>query len=174
MKSSKGSQNPEFSTTPSSEIELGSNINMGESPLVGLEESAGMTGLPTEINPNKPFMKMHIMSSYGEVATVRIDKVDTESDIIGFYSKVFPKEAKDFENYIKVENEQLAKNSGMSKGGTIMRIGSIPEFIRVAFQFKYGLDFWEKPNAMTKFVRRWKGFMVGDHTRKSTKGVVIK
>lgn len=153
-----------------------SNINKKTSPLISIEEIAKNTvsGLPSELNPNAPKVTLHLLSDENEYACITLEKKTTDQEVVDAYSKFFPKEAKKFRDYIEIENANLHRSNGMSVGGRMMRIGSVPEFIRIAMQYIHGQDYWERPHQFNKFVRKFKGFAIGDHSKKETKGIIIK
>jgi len=125
-------------------------------------------------NLDKPFLNMHIMSSEGEIATIQLRKGMSAEDLVDDYIKAFPKEVKKFLEYVKARNQGLYNASGMSEHGTIMAIASIPELIHIGMMYLYGADYWDKKGAVVRFVQKFPKLMIGDHRRKTTKGVIIK
>lgn len=109
----------------------------------------------------------------GEFGVIEVRPGTTEEQIMDQYVRKFPKECKLFLTELANANASLNAASGMSKEGTMMVMGKIPEVLMCAMKF-IREDYWES-NARTRaFFRKFPKLMVGDHRVKSTKGVIIK
>ena len=123
---------------------------------------------------SKPVLNMHIMSDVGEIATIQLRKGMTAEQLVDDYVKAFPKECKKFLEYIRMRNQGLLHESGMSEHGSIMALGSIPETIKIGMAYLYGEHYWSKKSNLYGFFRKFPKFMIGNHRRKGTRGVIVK
>ena len=123
---------------------------------------------------SRPILNMHIISEENECKTIQLYKGMTDEELVGDYAKAFPLELKRFIKEVELDNQALVSSSGMSKNRSLMAIAKIPETIWIGMQYLRGEDYWERKGAVLKFVRRFPKLMIGDHTRKTTKGVIIR
>lgn len=115
---------------------------------------------------SKKFANIHYQSeSTGEYGTILIRFGTTVEDVMTQYCQHFPKEAKLFMEEIKMRNATLANQNGMSEGGRMMALGSIPEIIMTACKFLYGEDFWEDKKNSIAFFHTFPKLHVGQHRR---------
>lgn len=91
----------------------------------------------------------------------------TLDDIMSSYARQFPREASAYLTKCKEINASLHTDSGMSPGGRMMRLTSIPEFVLWATR-AIRRDYWDSKETIYAFIRRYPAFMLGDHTRKAT------
>lgn len=123
---------------------------------------------------SKRFANLHYQSeSTGEYGTILIRESTTIDDVLLQYCRYFPKEAKLFHDDVIQANSELASRSGLSQNRTMMSLGKIPEIIITACKFLFGENYWDDKKNMLDFLRSHPGFMVGDHTRKSTGNIII-
>lgn len=123
---------------------------------------------------SRPILNMHIVSEENECKTIQLYKGMTDEELVSDYAKAFPLELNRFIKEVELDNQTLASSSGMSKNRSLMAIAKIPETIWIGMQYLRGEDYWERKGAVLKFVRRFPKLMIGDHTRKTTKGVIIR
>ena len=121
---------------------------------------------------SKSILNMHIMSDEGELATIQLRKGMTAQQLINDYTKTFPKETKKFLEYIRMRNQGLLHESGMSEHKSIMDLGSIPEVIKIGMSFLFGEHYWSKKSNLYGFFRKFPKLMIGSHSKKTTKGVI--
>lgn len=89
------------------------------------------------------------------------------------YVLQFPKEFEVYKLKIKDVNSNLHTTTGMGKEGRMMAITQIPEFVLWCMR-AIKRDYWDDKKRCYDFVRRCPAFMIGDKTKKSTTGVIIK
>lgn len=109
----------------------------------------------------------------GEFGVIIVRPGTTEDDILTQYGQKFPRECALMINTIAELSGSLNRSNGMSKEGIIMALAKIPEVVFLAMRF-LDPEYWEKPNAMLRFVRKYPRFGMGDHSRKTTRGIIIK
>lgn len=97
----------------------------------------------------------------------------TLDDIVRAYALQFPLECKAYLLKVKETNAQLVHSNAMTAGKTMMKLTEIPEFIMWATR-AIRRDYWEDKARIYSFIRQFPAFMVGDHSKKETKGVIIK
>lgn len=102
-----------------------------------------------------------------EFGTIVIRANTTIEDVFRQYCRFFPKEAKLFKKEIEFKNQILLKKSGISAGGRMMALGSVPEVIMTACKFLYGEDYWDDKKNSIQFFRDNPGLMVGEHSVRS-------
>lgn len=123
---------------------------------------------------SRPILNMHIISEENECKTIQLYKGMTDEELLDDYAKAFPLEFSRFLKEVERENQELQNPTGMSKNKSMMAIAKIPETVWVGMQYLRGEDYWERKGAVLNFVRRFPKLMIGDHTRKTTKGVIIR
>lgn len=94
-------------------------------------------------------------------------------EIMKSYQIQFPKESSIYLAYVKKHTDELAKPTGMSSGGRMMRLTAIPEFVMWCMRAKQR-EYWSEKKNIYSFIRSYPKFMIGDHTLKHSKGTIIK
>lgn len=123
---------------------------------------------------SRKYANLHYQSdSTDEYGTITIRPNTTVEDVLTQYCRYFPKEAKLFREDVKSANQELLNRSGLSENRTMMSLGKIPQIIHTAMKFLEGERYWDDKRNMLDFIRSYPGFMVGDHTRKSTGNTLI-
>lgn len=109
----------------------------------------------------------------GEEGGMNVTSKTTLADVMQAYWQQFPKEAAAYLSKIADDNAQLHAPSGMSQGGRMMHVTSIPEFVLWAMRAKER-EYWDLKRTYS-FIRAYPKFMVGDKQQKETsKGIIIK
>lgn len=134
-----------------------------------------ITGLEHRIPRfDRKFANLHYQSEITrEYGTIIIRPNTTEDDIMNQYAQKFPRECKIYLSTIAGISKTLNTLTGMGKEGRVMFISKIPEIIYTAMKF-LNEDYWMSKEALYRFIRNYPKFMIGDHRRKDTKGVIIK
>lgn len=128
------------------------------------------------ISPNfkKKVVNMHYISAMtGEYGTIRLRPGMNEDDILKQYAMLFPRECAAYLHEIKATNQALYNTNGFSKERHMMAITKIPEILYTAMKF-FREDYWFDKKAFYNFVRKYPKFMIGDHSRKTTRGVHVR
>lgn len=125
-------------------------------------------------NFNRKTANLHYQSELtGEFATIVIRPNTTEDDVLSQYGQKFPRECAQMINTIQELSKSLNTPTGMSKEGVIMALAKIPEVVFLAMRF-IDVEYWEKPGAMLRFVRKYPRFGIGDHSRKDRGNIIIR
>lgn len=113
-----------------------------------------------------------ISSVTGEEGGMNVTGKTTLADVMQAYAQQFPKEAVAYLNKISDDNASLHTPSGMSQGGRMMHVTSIPEFVLWAMRAKER-EYWDLKRTYS-FIRSYPKFMIGDKQKKDTKGIIVK
>ena len=125
-------------------------------------------------NYQKKYANLHYHSeATDEIGCIMVRQETDALDIMNQYCQKFPKEANIFFHEVKLANEQLSSNSGMSDMKTIMSLGKVPEVIMCAMKF-IREDYWESKNRTIRFFRAFPKLMIGNHNRKETGNVIVR
>ncbi len=151
------------------EIRIHQKKEMSKEHKEGFEQNPNVLGY-TLPDFDKPVLNMHLMSDEGEIATIQLRKGMTAEQLVDDYTKAFPKETKKFLSYIRMRNQGLLNDTGMSEHKTIMALGSIPETIKIGMAYLYGPDYWRKKSNLYGFFRKFPKLMIGNHKPKGTTG----
>lgn len=130
--------------------------------------------IPSIPDNTRHSMNMHYQSDEtGEFGTIRLHKGMPVEQVLRQYAALFPIECSMHLKQIQDVNNSLHRPGGMSKEGIVMAIGKIPRAVFLALEF-LDIDYWMDGKNFRKFVRAYPKFAIGDHTRKTSKGVIVK
>lgn len=128
------------------------------------------------VTPNfsKKFANIHYQSELtGEFGTLKIRFNTTEDDVLNQYARLFPKECAHFLAEMKELGQSVINPNGMSQLRMMSSLTKMPELIFMAMKF-FDENFWSNKANVLRFVRKYPKFQIGDRSRKSTLGVIIK
>lgn len=125
-------------------------------------------------NFKKRTVNLHYISTMtSEYGTIRIRPGMTEDDVLTQYSRLFPRECAMYLNEIRLTTQALYNANGFSKERHMMALTKIPEILYTAMKFLRE-DYWFDKKAFYNFVRKYPKFMIGNHSRKTTRGVHVR
>lgn len=114
-----------------------------------------------------------VSSLTNEEGGITVRPSTTLTDVVDAYAAQFPRESAAFLAHVKAQNQQLANRAGMSRGRTMMKLAEIPEFILWAMR-AVRRDYWDEPRRVYRFIRQFPAFMIGDHRKRETKGLIVR
>lgn len=123
---------------------------------------------------DKHFANLHYQSeATNEIGCIEVRPGTTEEQIMDQYWKKFPLEAKMFMEEVRIANQELYSQNGMSEGRRMMSLGKVPEIIMCAMKF-IREDYWDDKRRSINFFRKFPKFMVGNHNQKRQGNIIIR